>query len=76
MTLSQFNHSGTRLATLGPDGLLSVWSHSSASEQATLLQKFSTSSHLSAAPSCLSWCPGQVTQADTDLIALGTDAGK
>ena len=94
MTLSHFNSSGTRLATLGADGQLSVWSHVqgnpvkltskvwSLSLQSFIIGRhcksnfqFSTSSHLSAAPSCLQWASNTYDTNDRDLIALGTEAG-
>ena len=36
--------------------------------------QFTTSSHLSAAPSCLLWSP-DLENSDKDLLALGTEAG-
>ena len=54
MSLRQFDSSGTRLGCLGSDGLLNIWSYVEG-KPASLLQKFSTSSHLAAAPTCLAW---------------------
>ena len=54
MSLRQFDSSGTRLGCLGSDGLLNIWSYVEG-KPANLLQKFSTSSHLAAAPTCLAW---------------------
>ena len=90
MVLSQLNYCGTKLAILGSDGLLSIWS-SAPGKPAKLIQKvriicmilfilinfsdqFTTSSHLSAAPSCLLWSP-DLENSDKDLLALGTEAG-
>ena len=72
MSLSQLDSDGSRLASLGADGVLSVWSHVQGNTP-VLGQKLVTSSHLSAAPSCLLWSVGQGS--DKDLIAMGTEAG-
>ena len=60
MALRQFDSSGTRLGCLGSDGLLNIWSYVEG-KPANLLQKFSTSSHLAAAPTCLAWAETRAT---------------
>ena len=60
MSLRQFDSSGTRLGCLGSDGLLNIWSYVEG-KPANLLQKFSTSSHLAAAPTCLAWAETRAT---------------
>ena len=62
MSLRQFDSSGSRLGCLGSDGLLNIWSYVEG-KPAQLLQKFSTSSHLAAAPTCLAWAEAGVTTA-------------
>jgi len=57
MGLREFDTSGSKLASLGSDGLLNIWSHMKG-KPASLLSKFSTSSHLAAAPTCLAWAGG------------------
>jgi len=72
MSLSQLDSDGSRLASLGADGVLSVWSQVQGNIP-VLGQKLVTSSHLSAAPSCLLWSVGR--GGDKDLIAMGTESG-
>ena len=57
MALREFDTTGTKLASLGSDGLLNIWSQVKG-KPASLLSKFSTSSHLAAAPTCLAWAEG------------------
>ena len=66
MSLRQFDSTGTRLGCLGSDGLLNIWSYVEG-KPANLLQKFSTSSHLAAAPTCLAWAEtGATTTQSSD----------
>ena len=57
MSLREFDSSGTRLGQLGADGQLAIWCQVEG-KAASLAQKFSTSSHLAAAPTCLAWARG------------------
>ena len=65
MSLREFDSSGTRLGQLGADGQLAIWCQVEG-KAASLAQKFSTSSHLAAAPTCLAWARGDTHNVSTE----------